>query len=133
MSWDFNPTNLLDAVLWMLLVFVWIAFIFVWIRCVFDLFADRSLGGLAKSLWALLFIFFPPLTTLGYLLIRGRSMGERQLQALSEAQAAQAAYIQQVAGGSATPADQIKQAKELLDAGAISQPEFDQLKAKALA
>ena len=38
--------------------------------------------------------------------------------------------MQSVAGGSA---DQIAKAKELLDAGTITQAEFDQMKAKALA
>jgi Short C-terminal domain len=132
--WDFNSTSLLDALLWMLLIFIWIAFIFIWVRCVFDLFADRELGGFAKTIWAICFIFFAPLTTLVYLIARGKSMGERQLKAMADAQAAQEKYIKQVAADSATsPAEQIKHAKELLDSGAISQAEYDQIKAKALA
>jgi hypothetical protein len=131
--WDFNSNSFLDALLWMFLFFIWIAFIFIWVRCIFDLFADRSLGGWAKALWAIFFIFFPPITTLVYLIARGKSMGERQMQQVAEAQAAQEKYIKSVAAESATtPAEQIKHAKDLLDSGAISQAEFDQLKAKAL-
>lgn len=132
MSWDFNASHLLDAVLWMFLVFIWISFIFIWIRCVLDLFSDRSLGGVGKSLWALCFIFFPPITTLIYVIARGKSMGERQVQALVDAQSAQEAYIQKIAGPTTSPADQIKGAKELLDSGSITKDEFEQLKAKAL-
>ena len=132
--WDFNSNSVLDALMWMLLFFIWIAFIFIWVRCVMDMFSDRALGGFAKTLWAICFIFFAPLTTLIYLIARGKSMGERQMQAMAEAQAAQEKYIKQVAAESATsPAEQIKHAKDLLDSGAISQAEFDQIKAKALA
>ena len=51
-----------------------------------------------------------------------------------EAQAAQAqldSHIKSVAGSGST--EQIAKAKELLDSGAITQAEFDALKAKALA
>ena len=40
-------------------------------------------------------------------------------------------YIQSVAGRS--PADEISSAKKLLDAGTITQAEFDSIKVKALA
>ena len=52
---------------------------------------------------------------------------------MADAQASQEQYIQQVAATTATPAEQIANAKALLDSGAISQAEFDALKAKALA
>ena len=75
-------------------------------------------------------IFIPFLTVLIYLIVRGRGMAERNAAAAVEMKAAQDSYIRDVAGSS--PADQIARAKELLDSGAISQAEFDSLKAKAL-
>ena len=60
-------------------------------------------------------------------------MQERQLEQAKEAQKAQAEYIQSVAGSSSSAADEIGSAKGLLDSGAITQAEFDQIKAKALA
>ena len=131
--WDFNSTSLWDALLWMLVVFIWIAFIFIWIRCVIDLFSDHTLGGFAKFLWALFFIIAPPFTTLIYLIARGKSMGERQMAQMADAQAQQERYIQNVAAKTQSPAEQIADAKGLLDSGAITQQEFDALKAKALA
>ncbi len=130
---DFNAGSFWDVLLWSLFFFIWIAFIFVWVRCVFDMFGDHTLGGFAKTLWALCFIFFAPLTTLVYLIARGKSMQERSMQQMADAKAQQDQYIQQVAGSSKSAADQIADAKGLLDSGAINQQEFDALKAKALA
>ena len=121
-----------DVLLWTFWVFIWIAAIMIWFRCLFDMFGDRTLSGWAKAGWAILLIFVPWLGALIYLIARGRSMSERQMSALKQQQAAQDQYIKEVAGGSATPASQIADAKSLLDSGAISQAEFDALKSKAL-
>jgi hypothetical protein len=105
----------------------------IWLRCLFDLFADHALSGWGKAGWALLLVFLPWLGALVYLIARGRSMNERQMARIADAQAGQERYIQQVAAKTASPAEQIASAKALLDSGAISQDEFDALKAKALA
>ena len=62
-------------------------------------------------------------------------MNDRTLEAHREMQQRQEEYIKSVAGGSAgsSPTDQIASAKALLDSGAITQQEFDQIKARALA
>ncbi|MCU0262391.1 MAG: SHOCT domain-containing protein [Candidatus Nanopelagicales bacterium] len=130
---DFNATNFWDVLIWSLLFFIWIAYIFIWIRCVMDMFSDPTLGGFAKFLWAVFFIFFGPITTLVYLIVRGKSMNERQMAAMANAQAQQEKYIQNVAAQAKSPAEQIADAKGLLDSGAITQAEFDAMKAKALA
>jgi hypothetical protein len=91
------------------------------------------LGGGGKTLWVIFVIVIPWLGLLVYLIARGHGMQERQLEQAKDAQAAQAAYIKSVAGQSAGgAASEIASAKGLLDAGAITQAEFDQLKAKAL-
>ena len=111
---------------------------FAWLMCLFwifgDIFRSRDLGGVAKTLWVLFVILIPWLGVLVYLIARGKGMQERQLEQAREMQRAQSEYIKSVAGGAATnPAEQIASAKSLLDSGAITQAEFDQLKAKALA
>jgi hypothetical protein len=61
-------------------------------------------------------------------------MAERSAAQQQRAQEQFAGYVRNVAAnGDATPAEQITQAKELLDAGTIDRSEFDRLKAKALA
>ena len=121
-----------EVLLWSFWFFIWIAALMVWFRCLFDLFSDHTLSGWGKAGWAVLLVFVPWLGALIYLIARGRSMTERQVSKVKEAQAAQDQYIQQVAGTS-SPADQIASAKGLLDSGAINQEEFETLKAKALA
>jgi len=130
---DSISTDFWDVLLWSFWFFIWIAALMVWFRCLFDLFGDHTLSGWGKAGWSILLIFVPWLGALIYLIARGRSMTERQMKAIAEQQAAQQEYIQQVAGKSASPASQISDAKALLDSGAISQAEFDSLKAKAMA
>ena len=110
---------------------------FAWFMCLFwifgDIFRSKDLGGVGKTLWVLFVILIPWLGILVYLLVRGRGMQERQLEQMRDVQRAQTEYIKSVAGGASKgAADQIASAKALLDSGAITQDEFNQLKAKAL-
>jgi hypothetical protein len=122
-----------EVLLWSFWIFIWIAAFTVWFRCVFDMFGDHTLSGWAKAGWAVLLIFIPWVGAFIYLIVRGRSMTERRMAAAAQMQATQDQYIRQVASTGTSSADQIAQAKSLLDSGAISQAEFDSLKAKALA
>ena len=130
---DAITTDFWEVLLWSFWLFVWIAALMVWFRCLFDMFGDRTLSGWGKAGWACLMIFVPWLGTIIYLIARGRSMTERQLEAAAQQQAAQERYIQQVASTPVDPAEQITKAKALLDSGSIDQAEFNSLKAKALA
>ena len=116
-----------DLIWWFLMVFIFVAYLFALFAIVGDIFRDRNLAGGWKAVW----IFFPIVTALVYLIARGKGMGERQVAAAQQYKTAQDDYIKQVAGTS--PAEQIAQAKALLDTGAISPSEFETLKAKALA
>ena len=98
-----------------------------------DLFRDKSTSGWAKAFWVFFLIILPLITSLVYLIARGQGMAERNIAAVRSAQASQEDYIRSVSGAAASPADEIARAKGLLDSGAISQAEFDALKAKALA
>ena len=110
---------------------------FAWFMCLFwvlgDIFRSKDLGGGAKTMWVIFVIIIPWLGILVYLIARGHGMHERQLEQAKAVQAAQADYIKSVAAPSGGAASQIADAKGLLDSGTITQAEFDQLKAKALA
>ena len=108
-----------DLIWWFFAVFIFVSYLFALFAIVGDIFRDNKLGGWGKAIWLL------------FLITRGGSMGERQAVAAQQYKAAQDDYIKSVAGTSAP--DQIAQAKSLLDSGAITQAEFEALKAKALA
>ena len=117
--------------LWsLLLIFFMIMYFMILFSVVIDLFRNHQMGGFAKALWIIFLIFIPLISLLIYVIVYGKSMAERQQSAVVQAQQDQDAYIKQVAGTS--PAEQIAQAQQLLNSGAISPDEFDKLKTKAL-
>lgn len=119
-----------DLIWWFLSIFVLFAYIMAVFSVISDLFRDHTLNGWWKAVWVVFLIFVPFLTVLIYLIARGRGMSERSAAQAKQFKDAQDAYIQQVAGS--TPTDEIARAKELLDAGSITEAEFQQLKARAL-
>jgi hypothetical protein len=117
--------------MWLILIsFFLLAYLTVMFRIVVDLFRDDSVGGFAKAVWIIALFVFPLLTALIYVVARGRGMAERQHAEDRQFRADQEAYIRDIAGN--TPADQIARARRLLQDGAITESEFDQLKAQAL-
>ena len=119
-----------DVLILTFTVFFFFAYLMVLFQVISDLFRDGELSGLSKALWIVFLIFLPLLTSLVYLLVRGKGMGQRQRVAVEKAMSETDAYIRQVAGKS--PADQIADVKKLLDSGTISADEFAKLTAKAL-
>jgi hypothetical protein len=109
---------------------LFVAYLIVLFHVVVDLFRDPELGGGYKAIWIIGLLFIPVLTVILYLLTRGGGMAERERAVYTQAKSDADAYIRQVAGKS--PAEQIADAKALLDAGTINEGEYAQLKAKAL-
>ena len=119
-------------VLWSMVIFF---MFFIWIMILFKVFSDlfrrRDIGGGTKTIWIIFVILLPFLGVFIYLIAEGNKMADRDAEQMQVAKAQQDEYIKSVAGSS--PADQIAQAKQLLDSGAITQAEFDTMKQKALA
>ena len=120
-------------VMWTMFVFfAWVLFFWLLFVVFGDLFRRHDISGWAKAGWTIFVIVLPFLGIFVYLIAEGKGMGERNVRQAQAAQADMDAYVRSVASsGSAT--DQIAQAKQLLDSGTITQAEFDQIKAKALA
>ncbi|HGM5492501.1 TPA: SHOCT domain-containing protein [Serratia fonticola] len=122
--------------LWDILVttfsfFFFIAYLFILFQVVSDLFRDHQLSGFYKAVWIVFLLFIPLFTSLVYLITRGKGMAERHRAQVQKSVSATNEYIRGVAGKS--PAEQIADAKKLLDDGVITESEYQQLKAKALA
>jgi hypothetical protein len=117
----------LDVFWTMILFFFWVAWIAILVSVVMDLFRRHDASGWIKALWLVCLIFLPFLGVLAYLIVNGDGMGKRNVE---RAQAAAELYAPASNGGAA---GEIAKAKALLDSGALTQAEFDQLKAKALA
>ena len=99
-----------------------------------DLFSRHDKSGWYKALWMIGIIVLPFLGVLIYLIANGTGMAERSADKARAQQAQVREYVQSVAGTSnGGAAGEIAKAKELRDAGAITQEEFEVLKAKALA
>jgi hypothetical protein len=113
--------------------FIFMAYLMVLFTIISDLFRDDSVSGWMKALWIILLIFIPLITALVYLIVRGKGMESRRRADAQMLQDQRESYIRTLATTPMSPADHIARAKELLDNGTISQEEFDQLKAKALA
>ena len=119
-------------VIWtMFIFFLWIIWIWLLIVVFSDLFRRHDTSGWAKAGWSIFIICLPFLGVFVYLIAQGQAMGERRMAEMQSAQADMDAYVKQVASSS-DPSEQIAKAKQLLDSGAITQAEFEQIKAKAL-
>jgi energy-coupling factor transporter transmembrane protein EcfT len=121
-------------VFWTMFIFF---MFFIWIMILFRVFADvfrrHDIGGGAKTLWIIFVIILPFLGVLIYLLTQNEGMTQRAIERAQGQQAQMDAYVQSVAGSGGGPAGEIERAKSLLDSGAITQAEFDTIKARALA
>jgi Phospholipase_D-nuclease N-terminal/Short C-terminal domain len=121
----------LGDVLWTMLVFfAWVFWIIIAIRIFSDIFRRHDMSGFAKVMWSIFVIIVPFLGVFVYLLAYHQGIAERDMAAAQTAQQQMDQYVRSVAGGSAA---EIEKAKGLLDSGAITQAEFDQIKVKALA
>ena len=121
------------SVLWsMIIFFVWVMWFWLLIVIFRDIFRRHDIGGGAKTLWLIFVIILPFLGVFIYLITQNDGMNERNLKEADAQKAQFDSYVRDAAGTGGAAAE-IDKAKKLLDSGAITQAEFDTLKAKALA
>jgi Short C-terminal domain/Phospholipase_D-nuclease N-terminal len=128
-DWHYPLLNLFWTMLWL---FLWILWIFLLVRVFMDVFRDRELSGWGKAGWTILLILLPFLGVLIYLIARGGSMHERDVQEAQAADTAMRTYIQSASGTSPSTADELQKLASLRDSGVLSAQEFEAQKAKLL-
>jgi len=119
-------------VMWTMLVFfLWILWFWLLFTVFADVFRRHDISGWAKAAWVIFVIILPFLGVFIYLIVESKGMAQRNIDQASQAKSQFDDYVRQTAGGGG--AGEIAKAKDLLDSGAITQAEFDSIKAKALA
>ncbi|MYR35827.1 SHOCT domain-containing protein [Streptomyces sp. SID4944] len=130
---------LLNLFLTMLYLFLWVMWFFLLFKVVTDLFRDHTLNGWAKAGWLIFVILLPYLGVLIYLIVRGRSMHERDAKAVKDSEAAFRQYVREAAGtsgggsGGSGHVNDLAKLAELKDKGALNEDEYERAKAKLLA
>jgi hypothetical protein len=120
-------------VFWTIVIFfVWVAWLMILFRIFGDVFRRHDISGWGKAAWLIFVVVLPFLGVLIYLIANGHEMSQRDVEHARAARAEFDDYVKSTAG-SGGPAAEIDKAKRLLDSGAITQAEFDALKAKAIA
>ena len=123
---------LLNIIWTMLVFFAWVIWFWLLIVVFSDIFSRHDISGWGKAGWLLLVVVLPYLGVFIYMIAQGTHMAERRDKRSQAARSEFDDYVKNVAA-SGGPAAEIDKAKQLLDSGAITQAEFDSIKAKALA
>ena len=119
-------------IFWTILIFfAWVVYIWIAVTVLVDVFRRRDISGWAKAAWVIFVIVVPFIGVLAYLIFNHDGMAERSGKEAEASQAQVDEYVRKAAG-TGGPASEIETAKKLLDAGDITQAEFDAIKAKAI-
>ncbi|AUG76318.1 membrane protein [Kitasatospora sp. MMS16-BH015] len=117
----------------MLEFFLWILWFFLLFKVISDIFRSHDMSGWGKAGWMVLVILLPLLGVLVYVIVRGKSMGERDLAQARRSEEAFQSYVRQAAGTGPSHADELAKLGELRSKGVLSEEEFQKAKEKLLA
>lgn len=115
-----------DVIWSMIAFFFWFMLIWIFISIFADIFRRNDLSGGWKAVWIIALVFLPFLGALIYIISRPK-MTAQDVQLLTQQEAAYKA------ASGVTAADQIAKLEQLKASGAITVPEYEELKKKAIA
>ena len=123
---------LVDLLWTFVLFFALMIYFWLLITALGDLFRRRDVSGWGKTAWTVFVIVLPLIGSLTYLITQGHAMADRDVQQAAAVKQRTDEHIRSVAAPDYRGVDEIARGKELLDRGAISQEEFEQLKRRVL-
>jgi hypothetical protein len=126
---DWGTGEVFWSMLWFFLFFIWIWLLIVVFS---DIFRSHDLSGWGKALWCIFIFVLPYLGVFVYLIARGHKMSEHAAEAAKQQDAAFRQYVRQTTAAPST-AEELTKLADLKASGAITDAEYQQLKAKALA
>ena len=129
LAYDYPLLGLFWTMLWFFLFVIWLILLF---RVIADIFRSHDMGGFAKALWLIFVVIVPFLGVLVYVIARGHSMAQRDMESMQAQQQAFDSYVRQAAGSGSTAAE-LEKLVDLRDRGVITEQEFQTQKAKLLA
>ena len=127
---DWGTGEVFWSFLWFFLFIIWI---WILIAVFSDIFRSHDLSGWGKALWSIFVIFLPYLGVFVYLIARGGKMSQRAMKDAQDRDAAFKQYVQQTTSSSTSTADELETLAKLREQGVLSDEEYAQAKARALA
>ena len=114
-----------DAIWTLIAFFFWFMLIWIFISIFADIFRRNDLSGGWKAIWIIVIFIIPFIGALIYIIARPKVTAQ-DVQMMTQADAA----VKAAAG--VTAADQIEKLNQLKESGAITVPEYEALKQKAM-
>jgi len=127
-AYDYPLLGMFWTLMWW---FLWVAWILLVFRVIVDIFRSGDIGGAKKAFWALFVVVLPWLGVLLYLIVRGGSMTDRDIEQAAAHEAAFQSYIKRTVSSGST-ADELTKLVALQQQGVITDAEFAQQKARLL-
>ena len=120
-----NQLTFWDLVWSIVILFFWLMVLWIFIALFGDIFRREDLSGGWKAIWIIVIFIIPFFGALIYIISRPKVTAQ-DVQMMTQAEAAQRA------AAGVTAADQIEKLNQLKDSGAITVPEYEALKQKAM-
>ncbi|HEX6418480.1 MAG TPA: SHOCT domain-containing protein [Acidimicrobiales bacterium] len=127
---EFGTGEVFLSMLWFFLFVIWI---WLLISVFTDIFRSEDMSGWAKAAWAVFIVVLPYLGVFTYLIARGRKMGEHAMADARRQDEMFRRYVREVAATPASDVDQLSKLASLKADGAITEDEYQRMKAKIAA